>query len=78
MTNKPNKFVRTKGHLKRQFEAICCHKTQYEKDAPATKTICLYLKLRAIEFGFRKCSITAEGFRMITRMKMHCLPEASK
>lgn len=78
MSAKPNKFVRTLGHVKKQFNALYLHKSQYAKGTPATNSVTLYLKIRAIEYGFRKCSITAEGFRMMNRTRMHCLPEASK
>ena len=36
----------------------------------------LYLKLRAADFGLRTFSRSAEGFRVLGRTQMHCLPEA--
>ena len=36
----------------------------------------LYLKLRAADFGLRSLSGKAEGFRVLGRTQMHCLPEA--
>lgn len=77
-TNKPNKYVRTHGHFKKQIEALYCHESQYPKDSPATKALITYLKVRAVDFGLRKFSIPCEGFRMMNRTRMHCLPEASK
>ena len=77
-TNKPNKYVRTYGHFKKQLEAIYCHASQYPKGAPQTKSIVTYLKVRGVDFGLRRFSIPAEGFRMMNKMRMHCLPEASK
>ncbi len=78
MTNKPNKFVRTYGHFKRQINALYLHSSQYPKGNKATNSVVLYLKVRAIEYGFRTFSIPSEGFRMMNRTRMHCLPEASK
>ena len=40
------------------------------------KTITLYLRLRAADFGLRSFHSTAEGFRVLGRTQMHCLPEA--
>ena len=77
-TNKPNKYVRTYGHFHKQIEALYCHKSQYPKDCNATKSLITYLKVRAIDFGFRTFSIPSEGFRMMNKTRMHCLPEASK
>ena len=78
MTAKPNKFVRTYGHFHRQIEALYLHSSQYPKGHPATKSVVLYLKLRATEFGLLRFSIPSEGFRMMNRTRMHCLPEAYK
>lgn len=78
MTARPNKYVRTYGHFKRQLNALGIHSSQYPKDHPATNALFLYLKLRATEFGFRTFSIPSEGFRMMNRTRMHCLPEAYK
>ena len=78
MTNKPNKFVRTYGHFKRQINALYIHSSQYPKGDKATNAVVLYLKVRAVEYGFRTFSIPSEGFRMMNRTRMHCLPEASK
>ena len=78
MTNKPNKFVRTYGHFKKQINALYIHSSQYPKGDKATNAVVLYLKVRAVEYGFRTFSIPSEGFRMMNRTRMHCLPEASK
>lgn len=77
MTAKPNKYVRTSGHLKKQLDAISCHISQYPDNHPAKSSLFLYLKLRAIEFGIRRFARNAEGFRMMNRTRMHCLPESS-
>ena len=77
MTAKPNSFVKTSGHFKRQMEAIGYHSSQYPQNHAATSSLHLYLKLRSIENGLRICSFSAEGFRMMNRTRMHCLPEAS-
>lgn len=77
-TNKPNKYVRTYGHFKKQLDALYCHASQYPKGSAATKAVVSYLKVRAVDFGLRRFSIPCEGFRMMNRTRMHCLPEASK
>lgn len=77
MTAKPNAFIKTSGHFQKQTEAILCHATQYPENHPATASVMLYLKLRSIEFGLRRFHKSSEGFRMMNRTRMHCLPEAS-
>ena len=77
MTAKPNRFIKTTGHLEKQFDSIfTCHLSQYPPDCPDASTVKLYLKLRAIEYGLRSGHKTAEGFRVLGRTHMHCLPEA--
>lgn len=74
MTAKANCFVKTKGYLDRQLDAIfTCHKSQFPGDTG--DAIRLYLKLRSITFGLRRLSPAAEGFRVLTPTHMHCLPE---
>ncbi|MBR4790720.1 MAG: PIG-L family deacetylase [Treponema sp.] len=77
MTAKPNVYMKTTGFLKKQLAALFeNHLSQYPKDCPDKKSIELYLKLRARDFGFRSFHITAEGFRILGTTHMHCLPEA--
>ena len=38
----------------------------------------LYLKLRAADFGLRSLGGKAEGFRVLSKTHMHCLPEAGQ
>ncbi len=79
MTARPNVFVGTAGLLKLQLSSVFdCHKTQYPAGSPEAKDIALYLKLRAHDFGLRSFHRTAEGFRMLTKTEMHCLPEAGE
>ena len=78
LNDKPNKFVRTYGHFKKQINALYIHSSQYPKGDKATNAVVLYLKVRAVEYGFKTFSIPSEGFRMMNRTRMHCLPEASK
>ncbi|MBR1441856.1 MAG: hypothetical protein IJ589_11625 [Lachnospiraceae bacterium] len=35
-----------------------------------------YLKIRSVDFGIRSFKGRAEGFRVLGRIHMHCLPEA--
>ena len=73
MTAKPNCFVKTSGYLERQLRSIYdCHKSQF----PARDSVEVYLKLRAADFGIRSFRGCAEGFRVLGRTQMHCLPEA--
>ena len=77
MTAKPNAYMKTTGFLKKQLSALFeNHLSQYPKDCPDKKSIELYLKLRARDFGMRSFHITAEGFRILGTTHMHCLPEA--
>lgn len=71
MTNHPNRYVKVRGLLDRQFEAIFeCHKSQYPEKSQDAEALKLYLKLRYHQFHGK------EGFRVYSRTHMHCLPEA--
>ena len=77
MTAKANRFVSTKGFLQKQLDAIFrCHLSQFPEGCADGKSIALYLKLRAYDFGLRRLCGTAEGFRVLGVTQMHCLPEA--
>ena len=77
MTAKPNRYVKTKGFLKRQLDAVFkCHLSQFPEGCADGKSIQLYLKLRALDFGLRAGCSCAEGFRVLGTTHMHCLPEA--
>ncbi len=77
MTAKPNRYVRTGKHFSTQQEAVFgCHKSQFPEHSPEYRSIPLYLKLRAYEYGLRSFKGKAEGFRVLGRTHMHCLPEA--
>ena len=79
MTAKPNRFVETRGLLPRQTEAIfSCHQSQFPRGCAEAKSIALYLRLRSADFGLRALCGAAEGFRVLGRTQMHCLPEAGK
>ena len=76
MTARPNAYVNTRGLMNRQLHAILFHKTQFTPDSSDYKSISLYLKLRAADFGLRALCGQAEGFRILGKTQMHCLPEA--
>lgn len=77
MTAKPNRFVKTKGYLQLQEKAIFdCHRSQFPEDSAEGKSIRIYLKLRALDFGLRSGKVHAEGFRVLGVTHMHCFPEA--
>ena len=79
MTAKPNRYVKTRGFLKQQEESIFgCHKSQFPPQSQDVRSVSLYLKLRAYDFGLRNFKGQAEGFRVLGRTHMHCLPEAGK
>ena len=76
MTAKPNRFVRTAGFIKKQYKAVFeCFPSQFPPDDPAAKSIALYLRLRALDFGLRSLKGCAEGFRVLGALHMHCMPE---
>ena len=77
MTAKPNRFIKTDGYLDRQLHAIFDnHISQFPEGCAEAKSITLYLKLRAYDYGIRSLHKTAEGFRVLGATHMHCLPEA--
>ena len=76
MTADPNRFVKTAGYGNKQLEAIRCHASQFPEGSDALKQLELYLKIREITFGLRSLKGKAEGFRVLGKTQMHCLPEA--
>ena len=77
MTAKPNRFVKTRGYLSLQQKSIFgCHLSQFPEGCADGKSIALYLKLRALDFGLRSGKGCAEGFRVLGVTHMHCFPEA--
>ena len=78
MTAHPNRFVGTRGLLQRQLDALLCHRTQFPPESEAFQSVALYLKLRSIDFGLRSLQGRAEGFRVLGKTHMHCLPETGR
>ena len=77
MTAKPNQFISTRGYLPLQLKSVfTCHLSQFPAGCDDARTIPLYLKLRAADFGLRSFTGCAEGFRVLGVTQMHCLPEA--
>ena len=76
MTAHPNRFVGASGTFERQLTAIRCHESQFPAGSEALRSLELYLKLRAADFGLRSFRGRAEGFRVLGKTQMHCLPEA--
>lgn len=71
MTSRPNRFVKVKGLLNKQFDSIFkCHTSQYKEGAPESDSLKLYMKIRYYQYGCK------EGFRVYSKTHMHCLPEA--
>lgn len=79
MTARPSAYVKTRGYLEQQLCAIFdCHRSQFPTDAAESKALGLYLRLRSADMGLRCFCTAAEGFRVLGRVHMHCLPEAGK
>lgn len=77
MTARPNSFIASGNYLSRQLHAVFgCHKSQFPEGCADISSISLYLKLRSYDFGLRSLKGRAEGFRILGRTHMHCLPEA--
>lgn len=76
MTAKPNRFVKTTGFKAKQTAAIRLHKSQFPEGKGVLEPIELYLDLRRVSFGLRSFKGSAEGFRVLGKTQMHCLPEA--
>ncbi len=77
MTAHPNRYVSVRGLLELQHRAIFdCHASQFPDGSPERRSLELYLKLRAADFGLRSLSGCAEGFRVLGSTHMHCVPEA--
>ncbi len=77
MTAKVSQYVGTTGYMEKQLSALFdCHNSQFPAGSSSAKSIRTYLKLRATDFGVRSRHKTAEGFRILDRTRMHCLPEA--
>lgn len=76
MTARPNRFVRTGAFFRKQLAALACHASQFPAGSDPARSLELYLKMRAIEFGIRSFKGRAEGFRVLGKTQMHCLPEA--
>ena len=76
MTAKPNRYVGTRRSFAAQEEAIACHQSQFPAGIPDTESLRTYLRFRAVDFGLRSFKGMAEGFRVLGRTQMHCLPEA--
>ena len=76
MTARPNRFVKTSAYFDAQLAALRCHESQFPEGSAALKDLVTYLKLRSVDFGLRSMKGRAEGFRVLGRTQMHCLPEA--
>jgi len=80
MTAKPNRFVKTNKELvnKQLHSVFGIHLSQFPEGCGDAKSISLYTQIRSIDFGLRSFKGRAEGFRVLGRVHMHCLPEAGK
>ena len=76
MTARPNRFVETRAFFGAQARALRCHASQFPAGSAALKDLETYLKLRSVDFGLRRLAGRAEGFRVLGKTQMHCLPEA--
>ena len=76
MTARPNRYVKTKGFTKLQNNALRCHVSQFPEGSEALSAFETYIKLRTADFGIRSFKGKAEGFRVLGKTHMHCVPEA--
>ena len=76
MTAKPNQYIETGRFRAVQAESIRRHRSQFPENSEAWQQLDLYLRLRSTFFGLRRLKCHAEGFRVLGRTQMHCLPEA--
>ena len=76
MTARPNRYLKTSAYFETQLVALRCHASQFPEGSAALKDVTTYLKLRSVDFGLRSMKGRAEGFRVLGRTQMHCLPEA--
>ena len=76
MTARPNRFMPNGRTFARQLEALRCHASQFPAGSEALNSLTTYLKLRAADFALRSLRGRAEGFRVLGKTQMHCLPEA--
>lgn len=75
-TGQPNTYIRTGIYVKQQLSALLsCHQSQFPCHSVAAKSIAQYLKLRSFFMGLHRLGLHAEGFRMLDRMRMHCVTE---
>ena len=66
-------YARQVAQLNSVFQ---CHHSQFPEGCADAKSISLYLKLRAVDFGIRSGKGCAEGFRVLGVTHMHCFPES--
>ena len=76
MTARPNRYIKTGSTFSKQQSAIRCHVSQFPAGSDALRSLTTYLKLRSVDFGLRSLYGRAEGFRVLGKTQMHCLPEA--
>lgn len=76
MTARPNRYVLSSAALlKLQLSSVLdCHRSQF--DDASGKALSLYLTLRSVDFGLRRLRLHAEGFRCVSALGMHCMPES--
>lgn len=76
MTAKPNTFIKTGNkYIKKQIESVRkFHSSQFKGNE--FDSIETYIKLRSYEFGIKSFKGRAEGFRVLGKVHMHCLPES--
>ena len=76
MTARPNRFVAAGPFLSRQYLALLRHESQFPAGSDSLRSLTTYLKLRSYDFGIRSLKGRAEGFRVLGKAQMHCIPEA--
>jgi LmbE family N-acetylglucosaminyl deacetylase len=81
-TDKPTQYVATPKLVDKQLETILLFSSQFSVDTPigqeTMRGFNLYIKMRSKIAGLKILRSSAEGFRVLGSMHIHCAPEAAK
>lgn len=81
-THRPNRYVKTFKFRNAPAEALTAFKSQFPTDTPEQKKIVKLLKLynsfKCFRNGLHVCSLSADAFRVLSQIHVHCAPEADR
>lgn len=72
-TARPNAYIRVSRTFPKRMQALALHKTQF--DAAGLAAVAPYFRLRAVAYGLRRLCGKADGYRTLTAVQCHCVPE---